>query len=70
MIAQQIFGIGEIAKNSKKYTLAIPWLELALKKLWEDKEHDNTNSMNFVSGLLRATIMEVKKNLFKLAFNV
>ena len=58
MNTQQIFRLGEIAKTEKKYTLAVPWFELTLQKLLED-EYGNTNMINFVRGLLQATMMEV-----------
>ena len=59
MKVEQLFSIGEFARNEKKYTLAVPWLELTLQKLSEDKEYDNSETTNFVSGLMYAAMMEV-----------
>ena len=64
MNTRQMLRLGEIAKKEKKYTLAVPWLELTLKKLAENQEHDNTNMINFVRGLLQATMMEVITYIF------
>ena len=56
----QVLRLGEFARHIKKYTLAVPWLELTVQKLSELEEYDNNKLNNFLRGLLQATMMEVK----------
>ena len=55
----QLFRIGEFARSQRQYTLAVPWLELTIRKLLDDEEYDNTQMANFARGILQAAMMEV-----------
>ena len=60
MSIPQMATLGQFAKNEKKYTLTVPWLELTLQNLLEDEKYSSNAEMsNFVRGLLHATMMEV-----------
>ena len=66
MNIQQLFRLGEVAKTEKKYTLAVPWLELTIQRLLEDQQDSNSKMINSVRVLLWAAMMEVNVKSFQI----